>query len=104
MTDSERLLKAFTKNSFQLIGIDIRQTLSPSCIISIETMVILDDFLGFTTKFDKYYDNDIIWSKISTKINRYRPFLKYDKDKMKDILKGIVNEQRQTTKEISTKE
>lgn len=58
--------------------------------VSIETMVILDDFLGFTTKFDKYYDNDIIWSKISTKINRYRPFLKYDKDKMKDILKKVM--------------
>lgn len=60
--------------------------------ISIETMVILNDFLRFTDKFDKYYDNDVIWPKVSLKIKKYRPFLKYDKNKMKLILKEKVNE------------
>lgn len=72
--------------------------------VSIETMVILDDFLGFTTKFDKYYDDDVIWPKISKKISKYRPFLKYDKVKMKHILKGIVNEQREATEAFSAKD
>jgi hypothetical protein len=58
--------------------------------VSIETMVILDDLLGFTDKFDKYYDDDIIWSKISVKMRKYRPFLKYDRDKMKNILKDVM--------------
>lgn len=71
-------------------------------VISIETMVILDDLLGYTTKYDRIYHDDAIWPKISRKINKYRPFLKYDRVKMKDILKGIVNEQRETTKEIPT--
>ena len=58
--------------------------------ISLETMVILDDFLGYTNKFDKFYQDDVIWPKISKKISKYRPFLKYDKDKMKDILKSVM--------------
>jgi len=56
--------------------------------ISIETMVILDDFLGYTDKFDRYYEDDVIWPKVSRKISKYRPFLKYDKVKMKNILKN----------------
>jgi DNA polymerase III delta prime subunit len=68
--------------------------------ISIETMVILDDLVHYMEKFDKCYADDYIWMKISKKIRKYRPFLKYDKVKMKDILKGIVNEQREKTKEI----
>lgn len=58
--------------------------------ISIETMVILDDFLDYTDKFDKHYDGDIVWGKVSKKIDKYRPFLDYDKAKMKDILKSVM--------------
>ena len=71
-------------------------------VVSIETMVIIDDILGFSKKYDRLYHDDAIWPKISRKINKYRPFLKYDRVKMKNILKGIVNEQRQETKEIPT--
>ena len=70
-------------------------------VVSIETMVILDDLLRFTAKYDQFYQDDVIWPKISRKINKYRPFLKYDKVKMKDILKGIVNEQRKETEAFS---
>jgi T4 gene Gp59 loader of gp41 DNA helicase C-term/T4 gene Gp59 loader of gp41 DNA helicase len=58
--------------------------------ISLETMVILDDFLGYTTKFDTFYQDDVIWPKISKKISKYRPFLKYDKNKMRDMLKSVM--------------
>ncbi|NDB58615.1 hypothetical protein EB001_09230 [bacterium] len=73
-------------------------------VISIETMVILDDLVNYMDKFDKFYDDDYIWRKVSRKIRKYKPFLKYDKAKMKSILKGVVNEQRETPKEISAKE
>ena len=56
--------------------------------IGIETLVILDDFTGFTRKFDTYYEDDVIWPRISQKISKFRPFLKYDKVKMKDVLKS----------------
>ena len=61
--------------------------------ISPETMVILNDFTAFINKFDKYYDkNDPIWSKISLKLRKYKPFVKYPKDKIKSILKEKINE------------
>lgn len=60
--------------------------------ITIETMVILDDFVGYVDKFDKYYEDDVIWPKISLKVKKYRPFLKYDKEKFKHILKEKVDE------------
>lgn len=72
--------------------------------VSLETMVILDDFLGYTDKFDRYYEDDVIWPKVSRKISKYRPFLKYDKVKMKNILKGVVHEQRETSEKIPTEE
>jgi T4 gene Gp59 loader of gp41 DNA helicase/T4 gene Gp59 loader of gp41 DNA helicase C-term len=72
--------------------------------ITLETLVILDDLTGFTSKFDKYYSDDIIWPKISQKISKYRPFLKYDKVKMKHILKGKVNGQEQKTEAVSAEE
>jgi len=64
-------------------------------IVSPETMVILNDFTSFIDKFDKYYDkNDPIWSKISLKLRKYKPFVKYPKDKIKHILKEKVDETR----------
>lgn len=69
--------------------------------ITIETMVILDDFIHYMEKFDNFYGDDYVWQKVSKKIKKYKPFLKYDKDKMKDILKGVVNGQRETTEKIS---
>jgi hypothetical protein len=63
--------------------------------ISLETMVVLDDQLGFTRKFDKHYADDVIWPKISKQISKYRPFLKYDNVKMNHILKGIVNDHQE---------
>jgi hypothetical protein len=61
-------------------------------IISPETMVILDDFILYSDKFNKYLCDDIIWSKISLKLRKYKPFLKYDKNKIKHILKEKIDE------------
>ena len=60
--------------------------------ISPETMVILNDFVPFFKKFDKYLgENDPIWSKVTLKLRKYKPFVKYDKDKFKSILKEKIN-------------
>lgn len=62
-------------------------------IISPETMAILDNFILYSSKFDKYLgSNDPIWSKVALKIRKYKPFIKYDKDKFKHILKENVHE------------
>ena len=62
--------------------------------ISDETMVVLNDFVPFVTKFDKYLSDDIIWSKISLKLRKYKPFVKYDKVRMKNILKEKIHDTR----------
>ena len=63
--------------------------------ISIETVVILDNMLHFMDKFDEFYKGDVIWKKISRKVRKYKPFLKYDRDKMREILKEVMNKQKE---------
>lgn len=62
--------------------------------ISHETLVVLNDFIPFADKFDKYLSDDIIWSKVSLKLRKYKPFVKYDKVRMKNILKEKINDTR----------
>ena len=60
--------------------------------ISPETMVILNDFIRYTDKFNKYLGkNDPIWFKVELKLRKYKPFVKYDKDKFKRILKEKID-------------
>ena len=58
--------------------------------ISLETLVILDDILGFTRKWDKEIEDTVLYPEVATKIRKYRPFLTYDKPKYRKILKDIV--------------
>lgn len=58
-------------------------------VISIETMVILDDILGYTKKFDKKLI-DPVWESVSLRIKKYKPFLNNDKEKYTKILKELV--------------
>lgn len=62
--------------------------------ITHETMVVLNEFICFSNKFDKYLSDDIIWSKISLKLRKYKPFVKYDKVRMKSILKEKIDDTR----------
>lgn len=69
-----------------VVGLYLRKVVSP------ETMIILNDFVPFFEKFDKYLGkNDPIWYKIALKLRKYKPFLKYDKDKFKRILKEKID-------------
>ena len=57
--------------------------------ISLETMVILDNILGYGKKFDKKL-LDPVWESISLRIKKYKPFLNSDKEKYTKILKELV--------------
>lgn len=59
--------------------------------ISIETLVILDDLLGFLRYWEKKIDDTLIWPDINRKCRKYRPFLSYDKEKMRKILLDKMN-------------
>lgn len=55
--------------------------------ISLETFVVLDDFIHFSEKFDKELDkDDIVWESMSRLTKKLRPFLRYDKGKIRSIL------------------
>lgn len=55
--------------------------------ISLDTLVVLDDFISFSNIFDKRYGkDDVVWETISLKIRKYRPFLSYDREKVKKIM------------------
>lgn len=70
-----------------IVGLYLRGVISP------ETMVIINDFIPFFEKFNKYLGkNDPIWSKIELKLRKYKPFLKYDREKFKHILKEKIDE------------
>lgn len=61
--------------------------------LSLETFVLLDRFLGFSKTFDeKFGIDDVIWGKLRLLSRKYTPFLQYDHDKMKNILKEKINE------------
>lgn len=57
--------------------------------LSLETMVILNNILGYKKQFDKKLQ-DPVWEFISMKIEKYTPFLHTDSIKFKNILKECV--------------
>lgn len=62
-------------------------------IISYESAVILNDFIPYIKKFDKYLgDDDIVWSRVALKLRKLRPFVKYDAEKFKAILKEKIHD------------
>lgn len=57
--------------------------------VSLETLVILDVILNYSSKFDKKL-SDPVWETVGLKIKKYKPFLNIDESKFKQILKEIV--------------
>lgn len=60
--------------------------------ISRETAMIINDFTDCFSKFDKKLNGDFLWDKFYFKVRKYLPFLKYDRAKMKAIIKEKLQE------------
>ena len=58
--------------------------------ISLETFVILDSILKFTSKFNENIEETVIWPELYSMINNYAPFVVVNKQKYVDILKKQV--------------
>lgn len=54
--------------------------------ITIETLIILIDIVRCFSHWQKNMQDDIVWKDLSHKLVKYKPFLQYDRDKMKNIL------------------
>lgn len=60
--------------------------------VSTETVIIMNEFIGFLPKWDKNIKDDFIWPRVKTKLFKYRSFLNYDKGKFKSTLLDKVKE------------
>jgi len=54
--------------------------------VNIETLIILDDLMGFFPYWNKNISDNIIWPDINMKCKKYQPFLSYEKTKMRKIV------------------
>ena len=54
--------------------------------LSIETFIIIYDLVGCETYWNNKFKNDFIWNEVKKKIKKVRPFLVYDKTKIKNII------------------
>ena len=60
--------------------------------IIIETVCILNDIMNFLPMWNKKISDDVIWPTYKRKIEKYTPFIVYDKNKFKSILKESLKE------------
>ncbi len=60
--------------------------------IEIETLCILNSILGFVPMWTHKIADTIRWPEYRRKILKYTPFIKYDNDRCKNILKKVLHE------------
>lgn len=58
--------------------------------VSIETLVILDELLGYVEELDTDLADDLIWPDLSRIIKKYKPFLTFNKEKYHGILRRVT--------------
>lgn len=60
--------------------------------VSLETMIILNDVTNFLSMWSSKIKEDIVWPHWKRIIQKYSPFVHYDKNKFKNIVKEKVRE------------
>jgi hypothetical protein len=63
--------------------------------ICIETVVILNDLANFTDYWGENICDTVVWPDICNKIHKYLPFIKYDKEKYRNlVLEKFINKKQ----------
>lgn len=60
--------------------------------IAIETLCIMNDLMGFFAMWTKNISDTVIWPDYEKKCIKYTPFILYDKNKFRNILKEGIRE------------
>jgi hypothetical protein len=60
--------------------------------IHIETLIILDDLAGFFKKWNKQIHENVLWPSVHLKCKKYRPFLQYDRCKLRKVAVDLFQE------------
>jgi hypothetical protein len=58
--------------------------------VSLETFIVLDSILNFTSKFNENIEETVIWPELYSMCNNYAPFVVVNKQKYVDILRKQV--------------
>jgi hypothetical protein len=58
--------------------------------IYLETIIILDDVMNFLPMWEKKIEDDIVFPDFLFRCRKYKPFLNYDKVKLKNLLKEKI--------------
>ena len=58
--------------------------------VSLETFVVLDSILNFSSKFNENIEETVIWPELYSMCNNYAPFVVVNKQKYVDILRKQV--------------
>lgn len=58
--------------------------------LSIETLTILNNLLNFFPIWDKKISDPVLWPNVRDRCLKYSPFIKYDKTKVKQILRDLL--------------
>ena len=62
--------------------------------IHLETFIIMNDIMRFTSAWNRDVEDQIIWPEVRLKCKKYHPFLNYDKEKLKNIVVDKFNLKR----------
>ena len=54
--------------------------------ISLETLTILVDLSGADQYLDRVLEHDPVWEEVSFKVSKYKPFLQFDREKIRKII------------------
>ena len=60
--------------------------------LSLETLIVLDELVKFTKKWNQKLKDDIIWSDLKKIMNDYKRFLTIDKNKYRIQLLNLIEE------------
>ena len=62
--------------------------------VSLETLIILDELVSYTDKWDKHLNGDIIWTDLKKLMNNYKRFLTIDKNRYRIALLKLIEESK----------
>ena len=60
--------------------------------VSIETMIILNELVNFSKKWDQQLEDDVIWPDLKKFMNNYKRFLTIDKKRYRMKLLKLIEE------------
>ena len=62
--------------------------------IEAETFIVFDNMFGIFKDYDEMIQEKFIWPKTKLKLNKLKPFIEYEQQKLRTVMKGIWLPQR----------